>query len=103
MIFLFKTLPHRPLPHPIISIPHLPRSTRFSYISSVGSHSLHLAFEILPVDQIRNIVVIVVVVFPAVLFVAPFTAPAAAVLFLQALVALGKFTQRGQTVGPKLV
>lgn len=67
--------------------------------------SLHLAFEILPLDQIRDIVIIVVVFVSAVLLVArvPVPAAAAAVLFLQALVALRQFAQRGQAVGPELV
>ena len=76
--------------------------TLISFQHRLLAHSFHLAFKILPLDQVRNIVIVVVVV-PAVLLVAPVPTHAAAVLFLQALVAFRQFAQRGQTVRPKLV
>lgn len=79
-------------------------STPARSTSTLAPRSLHLTFKILSLNQIRDIVIIIVIVIPAVLFVAAVPVPAAAaVLFLQALVALGQFAQRRQTVRPKLV
>lgn len=99
-LFLFKPPLYFLTPSASLLLKYVPTN-----YSAAAPSSLHLAFEILPLDQIRDIVVIIVVVVSAILLVArvPVPAAAAAVLFLQALVALRQFSQRGQTVGPELV
>jgi len=75
------------LPFPIFPPPPLPL------------HLLDFTLEILPRDQIRDII-IVLIVPPS----QPFPLPArAAVLLLQALVALGQLAEGGQAVGAELV
>lgn len=57
---------------------------------------LHFALEILPRDQVGDIVVVVIAL-------AVLAAGTAALLLLQALVALGKFPEGGEAVGAELV
>lgn len=64
----------------------LPHDHRFCPQGSL----LHLAFEVLPCNQVGNIIVIILVLIPT-------------VLFLQALVALRQLPQRSQAVGTELI